>query len=35
MSALRIYIAGPMSGLPDFNYPSFDRAEQDLAAAGF
>lgn len=35
MSAQRIYIAGPMSGLPDFNYPSFDRAEQDLAAAGF
>ncbi|WP_341855860.1 DUF4406 domain-containing protein [Brachybacterium sp. GPGPB12] len=35
MSALRIYIAGPMSGLPDFNYPSFDRAEQDLAAAGY
>lgn len=35
MSALRIYIAGPMSGLPDFNYPSFDRAAQDLAAAGY
>ena len=35
MSALRIYIAGPMSGLPDFNYPSFDRAEQDLTAAGY
>ncbi|MEV0869445.1 DUF4406 domain-containing protein [Brachybacterium paraconglomeratum] len=35
MSALRIYIAGPMSGLPDFNYPSFDRAEEDLATAGY
>lgn len=35
MSALRIYIAGPMSGLPDFNYPSFDRAAKDLAAAGY
>lgn len=30
----RIYIAGPMSGYPGFNYDAFDRAEKLLAAAG-
>ena len=30
-----IYIAGPMSGLPNFNYPAFNAAEKRLLAAGF
>jgi Domain of unknown function (DUF4406) len=31
----RIYIAGPMSGLPDFNYPAFHAAAQRLRDLGF
>lgn len=31
----RIYIAGPMSGLPDFNYPAFDRRAAELRALGW
>ena len=34
MSALRIYIAGPMTGLSDFNYPAFFAAERALQAIG-
>ena len=30
----RVYIAGPMTGLPDYNYPAFDNAEAILRAAG-
>ena len=30
----RIYIAGPMSGLPDFNYPAFHAAAAVLRAQG-
>src|SRR5690625_7364844 len=30
----RIYVAGPMSGHRGFNYAAFERAEQQLAAAG-
>lgn len=33
MSAL--YIAGPMTGLPEFNYPAFNATSVDLAAAGY
>lgn len=31
---MRLYIAGPMTGLPDFNYPTFNQAERELRAAG-
>lgn len=33
--ALVIYISGPMTGLPEFNYPSFFAAEADLQALGY
>ena len=31
----RLYIAGPMTGLPEFNYPAFRVAEAQLRALGF
>ena len=31
----KIYIAGPMSGYPNFNFEAFDRVETALIAAGF
>lgn len=31
----RIYVAGPMSGLPECNYPAFDDASRSLSALGF
>lgn len=30
-----VYIAGPMSGLPEHNFPAFHAAAEELAAAGF
>lgn len=30
-----IYIAGPMTGLPEFNYPTFVATAQKLRRAGF
>lgn len=30
-----VYIAGPMTGLPEFNYPAFVKAEHGLADAGY
>ena len=34
MSGPCVYIAGPMTGLPEFNYPAFRLAELDLIDAG-
>lgn len=31
----RVYIAGPMTGLPDFNFPAFHAAAARLRALGF
>ena len=33
--ALRIYIAGPMSGRPNLNWDAFDRKEEELKHAGW
>jgi hypothetical protein len=32
---MRVYIAGPMTGLPDFNYPAFHAAAAEWRAAGW
>lgn len=32
---LTVYIAGPMTGLPEFNYPAFIAAEQRVRRAGW
>lgn len=32
---MRLYIAGPMSGIPQSNYPAFFAAARRLEAAGF
>ncbi len=30
-----LYVAGPMSGLPEFNYPAFNHAAHQLRQAGY
>ena len=32
---MRVYIAGPMTGLPDYNYPAFNRMAAALRAVGY
>jgi hypothetical protein len=32
---VKLYIAGPMTGIPGFNYPAFDDAAADLRARGY
>lgn len=32
---MRVYVAGPMTGLPEYNLPAFAAAALDLAALGF
>jgi hypothetical protein len=32
---MKVYISGPMTGLPENNYPAFHAAEDELAALGF
>ena len=34
-NAKTIYIAGPMAGLPDLNFPAFTRAEEKLQRDGW
>ena len=32
---MQFYIAGPMTGLPDFNYPEFNKAADELRKQGY
>ena len=32
---MKIYIAGPMSGIPEYNYPAFKAAAKELHELGF
>jgi Domain of unknown function (DUF4406) len=32
---VKLYIAGPMTGLPEFNYPAFREASRALFVAGY
>ena len=32
---MKIYLAGPMRGIPDYNFPMFDMAASNLRAKGY
>lgn len=32
---MKVYLCGPMSGIPDYNYPAFHKAEAELVAMGY
>lgn len=32
---MKVYIAGPMTGIPDFNYPAFHKRAAELRASGY
>ncbi len=32
---MKLYVAGPMTGMKDFNYPAFERARSSLEGAGY
>ena len=35
MSQTRLYVSGPMSGLPEYNFPAFHAAARKLRRAGY
>lgn len=32
---MRVYLSGPMTGMPDLNFPAFNRYAQSLREAGY